>query len=144
MMISWLCQARRVFAAAIGAKSLEHIVYGINLEILGNAHRRHCDILKAEGAPAFAAIEMDMHVVLRMMMVMAVAEFIFGHSASILNGVDDAVLVEKGKHAGDAGFVESVEFGLQIGKAHRRTAFGKCAGHEHPVGCGGHAGLLEH
>ena len=78
-------------------------------------------------ATALRAIEMDMHILLRMTMVMAVAELIFGYAAAILHNMDDAFTLKQIKHTRDTRLVESLKSSIQIHKTYRAPGTGYCS-----------------
>ena len=120
------------FYGAFRADALGHIVYAIHEETVRESHLRDGQILKAESAVAYFAVEMHVSVIIGL--TFGVTEFIADALATVINPVEQMVLIEKSQSTENSGLVNRVNTLLQLRHGDWALTPGQRLEHQHPVG----------
>ena len=123
-----------VFFGALGADALDHVVYGLGLETVGQCDCGDGDFLKAEGLVADFAVEMDVAVVIDL--AVCVAEFVSDPFATVVYLVQQMVVAEQGQGAEYAGLVNGVNGVLELGHSDGTMAVSQRLEYQQAVRCG--------
>lgn len=79
-----------------------------------------------------------------LMMVMAMAYFIFGNASTIFHHVHEVMIGKYGQDPKDTGTFESLEFRLQFDKTFGRWSFQQRSDHKYAVGGWLHSSLFKY
>ena len=119
---------------ALGADALDHVVCGLGLEAGGQCYCGDGNILKTEGLVADLAVEMHVAVIIHI--AVCVAEFVSDPFATVVNLVQQMLLLEQGQGAEYAGFVNGVNGVLELGHSDGTMAVSQRLEYQQAVRCG--------
>ena len=120
------------FDGAFRADALGHIVNALHEETVREFHLRDRNLPKAESAVAHLAVEM--HVTVIIGLPLGVTELIADAIATVIDPVEQMVLIEKSQSTENSGLVNRVKTLLQLRHGDWALTPGKCLEHQQPVG----------
>ena len=120
------------FYGTLRADALGHIVHALHKETVRESHLRDGNLPKAESAVAYFAVEM--HVTVIIGFTFSVTELIADAIATVIDPVEQMVLIEKSQSTENSGLVNRVKTLLQLRHGDWALTPGKCLEHQQPVG----------
>ena len=100
------------------------------------------EAMEAEGALAAKAVEMNVLVVKRALVV-ALADLVFRHARTVFDGMNEVIGQEQGQRSEDGRAVNRVQFIIQLAQRQRTTVIGQGAIDEQARGSGFYTSTFE-